>query len=148
VGASTFSQPYGPPRPVAGMALPFLNNRGHTVSIPDNALLLRANPNHFLPSTHDTCRIIFKLVYKYYIVTMAFGLVTGFIELLQLVTTSKDYALTVLHTSQITIGHTRSSQSVRVFTIRCLLAASKGGRSLYSGFPNCSRPQLPASHSN
>jgi hypothetical protein len=32
-----------------------------------------------------------------------------FIELLQLVTTTKDYALTVLHTSQITVGHTRSS---------------------------------------
>jgi hypothetical protein len=29
-----------------------------------------------------------------------------FVELLQLVTTSKDYAGTVLHTSQITIGHT------------------------------------------
>jgi hypothetical protein len=41
---------------------------------------------------------------------MGFGLVTGFTELLQLVTTSKDYALTIPHTSKITIGHTRSSQ--------------------------------------
>jgi hypothetical protein len=32
------------------------------------------------------------------------------------ITTSKDCAVTVLHTSQITIGHTRSFQSVTVFT--------------------------------
>jgi hypothetical protein len=31
------------------------------------------------------------------------GLVMGFIELLQKVTTSKDYAITVLYTSEITI---------------------------------------------
>jgi hypothetical protein len=45
---------------------------------------------------------------------MGFGLVNGFVEFFQLVTTSKNYTLTVLHTSQITIGHTRSSQSVAV----------------------------------
>jgi hypothetical protein len=39
---------------------------------------------------------------------MVFGSIIEFIELLQLVTTSKDYALTVLHTSQITIEHNRS----------------------------------------
>jgi hypothetical protein len=72
-----------------------------------------------------------------------FGLVVGFVEHLQLVTTSKYYALTVLHTSQISIGHTRSSQSVTVFTSRCLAAAFDGGRSPSSGFPNCPRPQLP-----
>jgi hypothetical protein len=33
-----------------------------------------------------------------------FGLLIGFTEFLQLVTTSKDYSLTVLHTSQITIA--------------------------------------------
>jgi hypothetical protein len=33
---------------------------------------------------------------------MGVGLVIGFTELLQLVTTSKDYVLTVLHTSQVT----------------------------------------------
>jgi hypothetical protein len=55
---------------------------------------------------------------------MGFGSVIGFIELLQLVITSKDYALTVLHTSQITMGLTRSSQSVTVFTGRCLVVAS------------------------
>jgi hypothetical protein len=53
------------------------------------------------------------------------------------VTASKDYALTVLHTSQITIGHTRSSQSVTFLTNRCLVAASNGGRSPSSVFPNC-----------
>jgi hypothetical protein len=33
-----------------------------------------------------------------------------------------------------------------VFTRRCLVAASNSGRSLPSGFSNCPRPQLPASH--
>jgi hypothetical protein len=59
-----------------------------------------------------------------------------------------DYAVTVLYTSQITTGHTRFSQSVIPFTNCCLVAASNGGRSPSSGFPNCPRPQLPASHSN
>jgi hypothetical protein len=54
---------------------------------------------------------------------MGIGLVIRFIELLQLVTTSKDYAVTILHTSQITIGHTRSSHSATVFTSHCLVAA-------------------------
>jgi hypothetical protein len=68
------------------------------------------------------------------------GLMTGFIELVQLVTTSNDCALTVLHTSQITIEHTRSSQSVTFLTSRCLVVDFKGGRSPPSGFPNCPRP--------
>jgi hypothetical protein len=33
-----------------------------------------------------------------------------------------------------------------VFTSRCLVAASNGGLFPSSGFPNCLRPQLPASH--
>jgi hypothetical protein len=70
---------------------------------------------------------------------MEFGLVIGFLEILQLVTTSKDYALTVLHQTQITIRHTRSSRSVTVFTNRCLVTAFNGGRSPSSGFPNCPR---------
>jgi hypothetical protein len=45
------------------------------------------------------------------------------------VTTSKNYTPTDLQTSQITIGHTRSSQCVTVFTSHCLATASKGGRS-------------------
>jgi hypothetical protein len=71
----------------------------------------------------------------------------GFIELLQLVSTSKDYALTVLHTSQITAGHSKPSQSATVFTNRCLIAVSNAGRSPTCGFPKCSRPQLPANNS-
>jgi hypothetical protein len=54
-----------------------------------------------------------------------------FSELLQLVPTSNDYALTVLHTW--------SSQSVTVITNRCLVAASNGGRSPSPGFPNFPR---------
>jgi hypothetical protein len=41
--------------------------------------------------------------------------VVRFIELLQLITPSKNYALTVLHTSQIAIMLTRSSQFLTVF---------------------------------
>jgi hypothetical protein len=39
---------------------------------------------------------------------MGFGSVIEFIECLQFVTTSKDYALTVIHSSQIIIGVTKS----------------------------------------
>lgn len=74
-------------------------------------------------------------------------MVTGSVELLQIVTTSKDYAFTVIHISQITIGHTRSSKFVIVFISRCSVAAPSGERSLSSGFPKCPRPQLVASHS-
>jgi hypothetical protein len=79
---------------------------------------------------------------------MGLGLVIGFIELLIFVTTSEDYDLTVLHISQITIGHTRSSQLVTVFTIHCLVAASNSVCSPSSRIPNCPWHQLPASHSN
>jgi hypothetical protein len=77
-----------------------------------------------------------------------FGLLIGFIEHLQLITTSEGYALTVLLTSQITTGHTRFSQPVTVFTSRCLVVASNGGRSPSTGFPKVPWPQLPVSHSN
>jgi hypothetical protein len=43
---------------------------------------------------------------------------------------------------------TTGFHGVTVFTSRCLLAASKHGRSLSSRFPNCPRPQLSASHGN
>jgi hypothetical protein len=42
--------------------------------------------------------------------------------------------LTVLHTSQIAIGHTRPSHCVTVFTRRCLVAAFNCGRSPSCGF--------------
>jgi hypothetical protein len=79
---------------------------------------------------------------------MESGLVIAFIELLQPVNTSKDYAITFLHASQITVEHTRSSQSVTLFTSRCLVAASNGGPSPSSGFPKCPQPHLSASHIN
>jgi hypothetical protein len=75
-------------------------------------------------------------------------LVFRFIGLLQLETTSKDYAVTVIHTSQITIGHTRPSQSITVFINSCLVAAANGGHSPSSGFRNVDRSQLPGSHRN
>jgi hypothetical protein len=37
-------------------------------------------------------------------------------------------------------------KSFSVFTSRCLIAASNGGHSPCSGFPNCPWPQLSASH--
>jgi hypothetical protein len=39
-----------------------------------------------------------------------------------------------------------TNKVLSVFTSRCLIAASNGDRSPSSGFPNCLRPQLPASH--
>jgi hypothetical protein len=42
-----------------------------------------------------------------------------------------DYARTILHTSQVTIGHGRSSQSVTAFNSRCLVAVLNGVRSLF-----------------
>jgi hypothetical protein len=47
-------------------------------------------------------------------------------------------ALATRNYTVLTVLHTRSSQ--RVFTSRCLVAASNGGRSPSSGFPNCLRP--------
>jgi hypothetical protein len=74
-------------------------------------------------------------------------LLIGFVEILQLVTTSEDHALTVLHTSQITIGPTWSSRSVSLH-YPLLGSGFNCKRSPSSGFPNCPRPQLPASHNN
>jgi hypothetical protein len=50
---------------------------------------------------------------------MGYRLVIRYIDLLQYITTSKDYALTLVHISQI--------------TGRCLTAASNDARSLSSG---------------
>jgi hypothetical protein len=57
-------------------------------------------------------------------------------ELLQLLTTSRDYALTALHTTQITVRYTRFSQSFTALTSR-LAVAFNSGHSPSSGFPNC-----------
>jgi hypothetical protein len=56
--------------------------------------------------------------------------------------------LSLIHTSQITTKHTRSSQSVTVFTSRFLITASNCGLSLVSGFRNYPRLQIPVSQSN
>jgi hypothetical protein len=77
-----------------------------------------------------------------------FGSVIKFTEILQLVTTGNDCIPAVLHTSQLTTEHTRSSRSVKFFTSRCLVAAPNSGLSASPGIPNCPRPQLPASNSN
>jgi hypothetical protein len=53
------------------------------------------------------------------VTTDGFGLVIGFLELVQLIPTSKKYSLTLLHTSQIT----RLSQSAVVLTNRCFVSA-------------------------
>jgi hypothetical protein len=75
---------------------------------------------------------------------MGFRLVIGFIEHLQNVITNNYDCLTELHTPKITVttAHIKSSQ---VCTSRWLVAAFNGGHSPYSVFPNCPRPQLPAS---
>jgi hypothetical protein len=44
--------------------------------------------------------------------------------------------------------HIHTSLYSHVFNSRCLVAASNGGRSPSSGFPNYPRPQLQASNSN
>jgi hypothetical protein len=72
-------------------------------------------------------------------------LATGFIGHLQNITTNNYGSLTELHTLKITVT-TAHIKSYLVFSSRCLVAVSNGGRSPSSGFPNCPRPQLPASH--
>jgi hypothetical protein len=49
------------------------------------------------------------------------GLEIGFIELLRFVNMRKDYAVTVLHTSQVLIGLPKCFQSVTAFISRCLV---------------------------
>jgi hypothetical protein len=94
---------------------------------PDAAIVLQIMHNRFLPP-------LFHFIVHYQILQFGClychvyggGLVIRFIEILQLATTSRDYALTVLYTLQVTIGHTWSSQSITVFTRRCLVSASYG----------------------
>jgi hypothetical protein len=52
--------------------------------------------------------------------------------------------VTALHKS---LSHTDKCSQPRS-SLRCLVAASNGRHSPSSGFPNCPRPQLPASNSN
>jgi hypothetical protein len=73
-----------------------------------------------------------------------FSSVIGFIIFLQLLTTSKNYALTFLHTT----SNYKTDYVFSAFTSRCLIEVSIGGRSPSSEFPNCPRPRSPACHSN
>jgi hypothetical protein len=77
---------------------------------------------------------------------MGFGLVIRSTERILRLTTISYIAFTTLHTLQITTTQTKSSQSATSSSTRCLVAASNGGRTLSSGFPNCPRPQLHISH--
>jgi hypothetical protein len=61
---------------------------------------------------------------------------------LTLVTTN-NYDSLELHTPKITVG---TAYIFSIFTSRCLVAVSNSGRSSSSAFPECTRPQLPASH--
>jgi hypothetical protein len=70
-----------------------------------------------------------------------FGLMIGFIGFFD---TARDYHL------QFTIRntHTRIDVHSYIFTSRCSVAASNGGRFLSFGFPKFPQHVLPASHSN
>jgi hypothetical protein len=89
-----------------------------------------------------------RILSRVWVTIGGFGLVNGFIQFLQLINTSNDYAVTVPHTSQITIGHTRPSQPVTVFTSRCLVVAFDGELYPFSVFPDRPWSQLTHSHSD
>jgi hypothetical protein len=76
-----------------------------------------------------------------------FGLVIGFIELLENVI-NVSLALSLIHTLYSSLQHIMKSSQSAVFTSRCLAAASKGGRSPTMGYQTISVPQLPTSNSN
>jgi hypothetical protein len=77
---------------------------------------------------------------------MGFWLVIGFIENLQIVTTNNYDSLTELHNPKINHCNCSTHNVLSVFTSHCLVAAFNGRCSPASGFPNCPKPQLPASH--
>jgi hypothetical protein len=62
----------------------------------------------------------------------------GFIDHSQMVTTCNYSSITNSHALQFTTARTKPSHS-SVFISRCLVTASNGGRSPYSGFPNSPR---------
>jgi hypothetical protein len=64
---------------------------------------------------------------------MGFGLIIGFIESLQIVTTSKYSAVANSHTLQFITARTKSAQSA-VFTSRCLVTTSNAVASSTSAF--------------
>jgi hypothetical protein len=68
--------------------------------------------------------VILPVWYTYIHIVTGFGLMIRFVRLLQLLTRSKDFVLTVPYTSKTTTGRNRSSQYVRVFINRCLVTAT------------------------
>jgi hypothetical protein len=74
-----------------------------------------------------------------------FGLVTGFIGHLTLVTANNYDSLTEFIYCKDHCNYNKH-KVFSVFTSLCLVVASNGGRQPSSGFLNSPRPQLPASH--
>jgi hypothetical protein len=97
---------------------------------------------------HSSFQKIMHVQNTYYYITYILHdgviLVIGFVGLLQLAITNKHFALTVLHSSQITIN----LLSVTALTSHCLVVASNSEHFPSSGFPKCSRSQLPAYNGN
>jgi hypothetical protein len=79
-----------------------------------------------------------KLILSRVWVWTVFGVIIAFIKF---VYTMRDYTFHYRY-------YTHISVHSQVFTSRCSIAASNGGRSLFSKFPNYLRPQLPASQGN
>jgi hypothetical protein len=69
---------------------------------------------------------------------MGFGLLIGYIDKLQILTTSNRGTIANSHTLHFTTARTVFSVCC-VFTSRCLVTASNGGRSPYAEFPNYPR---------
>jgi hypothetical protein len=65
-----------------------------------------------------------------------FGLIIGFADNLQIVTTSNYNTISNSHDQQFSTAFSVCC----VFTSRCLVTASNGGRSPYSAFPTYHRP--------
>jgi hypothetical protein len=112
-----------------GSSCPLWANRGHGHCWPGTGIRTHSFP--------------LGLFAKYlYSVTW---LVTGLTEHLQIVTTNNYNSFTVLQISKDHYNY-NAHKVFSVFTSRCLVAASNGGRSPSSGFPNSLQPQIPASH--